>query len=138
MTGGLVEHQNRPVGAERTIRYQERWGYKFPGVLWWVALLVVPILFAAFVSSYNRADLETDLTTRSLTALDEAGLDEIHVVFFARDATLDVPFGEDVTQEELDMAVKVVAGVEGVRSVQAREGSVQGSPAPSDDQEAAA
>lgn len=130
--------QNRPVGAERTIRYQARWGYKFPGVLWWVALLVVPILFAAFVSSYNRSDLETDLTDRSLTALEEAGLDEIHVVFFARDATLDVPLGEDVTQEELDRAVEIVEGVEGVRTVQAREGSVQGSAAPSDEQEAAA
>lgn len=133
-----MEHQNRPVGAERTIRYQARWGYKFPGVLWWVALLVVPILFAAFVSAYNRDELETDLTNRSLTALEEAGLDEIHVVFFARDATLDVPLGEDVTQDQLDRAVEIVEGVEGVRSVQAREGSVQGSAAPSEEQEAAA
>lgn len=132
-----MEQQNRPVGAERTIRYQARWGYKFPGVLWWVALLVVPIIFAALVSAYNRKSVETDLTDRSLIALEEAGLDEIHVVFEARDGTLDVPLGVEVTEEELARAVEIVVGVEGVRVVVARDGSVQGAP-PSQEQETAA
>lgn len=133
-----MEPQNSPGGAQRTIRYQARWGYKFPGVLWWVALLVVPIIFAALVSAYNRSSLETDLTDRSLTALQEAGLVDIHVVFLGRDATLDVPFGVDVTEEELDRAVKIVEGVEGVRLVMARDGAIQGGAPPSQEQEVAA
>ncbi len=121
-----MEPQDVPAEAERTIRYRERWGFKFPGVLWWVALLIVPIIFAALVSAYNRSSIEVQLTDQSIAALAKAGITDIHVVFEARDATLDIPFGVSVTAAQMDAAVEIVEGIEGVRIVVANRESIEG------------
>ena len=82
---------------------------------------MVPILFAAGATVVDRSQMEKSLTNKAVAVLDEQGLETIHVVFQARDATLEVPFGSDVTQAELDRAKKVIGEIEGVRIVQAGE-----------------
>ncbi len=112
-----MDPQVDPTNGQQVVRYQQRWGYRYPGPLWLIGLLVVPILFAAGATVVERGNLEKTLTDNSLVVLDEAGLGDIHVVFSARDATLEVPFGSDVTQAELDQAAQLIEDVDGVRIV---------------------
>ena len=105
----------------QTIRYVSRWGFRYPGPLWLIGLLVVPILFAAGATVIDRTQMEKRLTEQAVTLLDEQGLDEIYVVFEARDATLEVPFGAEVTAPDLDRAATLVEGIVGVRIVRTGE-----------------
>lgn len=113
-----MDPQADPANGAQRVEYVTRWGYRYPGPLWLIGLLVVPILFAAGATVVDRGKMEKSLTDQSLAVLDDAGLGDIHVVFEARDATLQVPFGFEVTQAELDRAATLVEGVEGVRVVQ--------------------
>jgi hypothetical protein len=110
-------------------RYATTWGYRFPGVIWWVALVIIPILFAALGSAMNRGSIEADLTSRSVTALQEAGIENIHVRFEVRDASLDVLHGVNVAEDELARAKRIVAAIDGVRIVTAANNNPQGAAA---------
>lgn len=116
-----MDPQAGPRSDGQIIRYQSRWGYRVPGPLWLIGLLVVPILFAAGATVVDRSQMEKSLTNKAVSALDKAGLEQIHVVFQARDATLEVPLGADVTQAELDRAEQLIAEIDGVRIVETGE-----------------
>jgi outer membrane protein OmpA-like peptidoglycan-associated protein len=79
--------------------------------------LAVAGLAAIFVAQDipTRHAIEHDLTTRSATALREAGLSTVDVSFTGRDGTLDVPPGVDANR-----ALAVVRSQDGVRVVRAR------------------
>src|SRR6185436_13650215 len=62
----------------------------------------------------NRHAIEDNLTYRSASALESAGLGGIQVSFLGRDGTLGVP-----RKADLEKARSIVAGVEGVRVVSA-------------------
>lgn len=82
------------------------------GAPWWIAVLVVPLLLAALSTAVRGGPIEDDLTTRTAAALDDAGLLGVDVDFSGRDATLTVPASVNG-----DEAIRVVEGVEGVRTV---------------------
>jgi len=92
-----------------------------PGALWLIGLVVVPTLFAAGATVVGRNQLEKTLTDQAVSALAEGDLSAIHVVFEARDATLEVPFGVEVTGEQVDRAKSLVEAIEGVHVVNAPE-----------------
>lgn len=123
-----MDPQVDPHNATYRLRYETRWGHRFPGGLWLVGLLLVPIMVAALGSALNRSEIEADLTDRALEALADEGIVQIHVVFEARDATLDIPFGVDVPPGQLERAVEIVEGIRGVRVVRASESALNSAP----------
>ncbi len=72
--GGTRDPQVDPTNGQQVVRYQQRWGYRYPGPLWLIGLLVVPILFEPAPTVVERGNLEKTLTDNSLVVLDEAGL----------------------------------------------------------------
>jgi outer membrane protein OmpA-like peptidoglycan-associated protein len=75
-----------------------------------------------------RHALENDLTDRSLKSLGEAGLDGVRVDFTGRDAVLHRDAGSGA---DLDRAVSLVAGQEGVRVAEAQTPTPTSTPSPS-------
>lgn len=100
------------VDADRQIR--PRLARRGLGGLWWLALLLVPLLLAGLTSMVRSGAIETDLATRAQAALAASGLTSVGVQISGRDATLAVPAGVDA-----DKAVRIVEGVEGVRVARA-------------------
>lgn len=97
--------------ATRTVA-RTRWGRRSPGGLFWLALLLIPLLFALLATCTGRGGIQDDLTTRSLAALDAQGVKGADVSFDGRDGTLTLPEGADAAA-----AKDAVAGVTGVRTV---------------------
>lgn len=121
-----MDRQLDPHGSTYRLRYETRWGHRFPGGLWLLGLLLVPIMVAALGSALYRNDIETELTDRALQELESEGITKIHVVFEARDATLDVPYGVEVPPEELERAIELVEAIDGVRVVNASDAALRG------------
>ena len=121
-----MDPQLDPNESTYRLRYETRWGHRLPGGLWLLGLLLVPIMVAALGSALFRNDIETQLTDQALEALEAEGIDKIHVVFDARDATLQIPYGVEVSPADLARAVKVVEAIDGVRVVNASDAALRG------------
>lgn len=88
-----------------------------PGLVWLLALLVVPVLLTAVLLAVRTDPIEDDLQQRSLAALEARGITGAQVDFSGRDATVTVPAGADAEE-----ARRVVAAVDGVRAARAAGG----------------
>ncbi len=121
-----MDPQLDPKESAYRLRYETRWGHRFPGGLWLLGLLLVPIMVAALGSALYRNDIETQLTDQALDVLEAEGITRIHVVFEARDATLDVPYGVEVPPAELERAIELVEAIDGVRVVNASDAALRG------------
>jgi outer membrane protein OmpA-like peptidoglycan-associated protein len=93
---------------------RKRWGHRSPGGLFWLAILVVPLLLAAAFTAVRGDDLEADLQKQTLSALKSHGIKGAKVEFDGRDATVKLrprlPRGMDHGDIQ-----SVVTGVDGVR-----------------------
>lgn len=98
-----------------------RWGRRSPGGLFWLALLLVPLLLALLATCAGRGGIQDDLTSRANAALEAQGIDGVGVSFDGRDGALQVPGGVDAAA-----AKKAVLGVDGVRTVDVQGGSGDG------------
>ncbi|NUR93643.1 MAG: OmpA family protein [Kribbellaceae bacterium] len=88
-----------------------------PLVIWLLAALAVPILLTAVLVPARAGTTEDDLRERTQAALKARGIETSAVDFDGRDAHVTVPAGVD------EAAVReVVAGVDGVRSVEVSDG----------------
>lgn len=112
---------------------RKRWGRRSPGGLWWLALLVVPLLLTAAFIALEGDDLETDLEERTLSALRADGIKRAEVEFDGRDATVKLPKRLPRGKDHGD-AKSVVTGVDGVRVAEleggasGRDGSIGSGP----------
>jgi OOP family OmpA-OmpF porin len=93
-----------------------------PGLVWLVAVLIIPVLLSAVLLAIRTGPTENDLRNRSQDALESRGITGVQVQFSGRDATVVVPAGADAGE-----ARAVVAAVDGVRA--ARVGGQSGDPA---------
>ena len=109
---------------------RKRWGRRSPGGLWWLALVVVPLLLAAAFTTLQGDDLESDLHKRTLSALEAHGIKGAQVEFDGRDATVKLPKKLPRGMDHGDVQ-SLVTGVDGVRvaelegGLSAREGSTK-------------
>jgi OOP family OmpA-OmpF porin len=85
-----------------------------PGLVWLVAVLIIPILLTAVLLAVRTGPTEDDLRNRSQAALAARGITGVQVHFSGRDATVVVPAGADAEE-----ARDVVAAVDGVRAARA-------------------
>ncbi len=92
-------------------------GRKKRWVIWLVSLIAVPPLLAAMTSVVNRKSIEQDLTSRTESALAEAGHQNATVEYRGRDAT--VTTADAAAADEIRDAVR---GVEGNRVVKVKAG----------------
>jgi outer membrane protein OmpA-like peptidoglycan-associated protein len=112
---------------------RQRWGRRSPGGLWFLAVLVVPLLLAAALTTLHGDDLESDLQRRTLSALEANGIKGAKVEFDGRDATVKLPKRLPRGMDHGDVQ-SVVTGVDGVRvatlegGVSNREGSTNTEP----------
>ncbi|MGL5811619.1 MAG: hypothetical protein ACRCYQ_16890 [Nocardioides sp.] len=95
-----------------------RWGWRLPGPLWLVGLVVAPVIFAAGATVTDRGRMERELVRAGLAALEREDLDRLHLIFEARDATVEVPAGVEVTSADLARAKAVLEAIDGVRVVE--------------------
>jgi outer membrane protein OmpA-like peptidoglycan-associated protein len=86
------------------------------GRLYWVAVLLVPVLLTAYVGWSRAAVLESDLTDEVRAALDARTLTDVEVTVDGRQVTALVPTGRDP-----QTTAALVAAVPGVLSVTIRE-----------------
>jgi OOP family OmpA-OmpF porin len=93
-----------------------------PGLVWLLAVLIVPVLLTAVLLAIRTGPTEDDLRNRSQAALEARGITGVQVQISGRDATVVVPAGADA-----DEARDVVATVDGVRAAQV--GGQSGDPA---------
>ena len=99
-----------------------RWGHRALGGRWWLAALVVPVALAGLVVAIDGEDLELDLADRVQAALADQGVTSAEVRVDGRDVTVaGLPAGSNTGALE-----HVVAGVDGVRTVEAEEPGVLG------------
>ena len=89
-----------------------------PLVIWLLAALAVPVLLTAVLIPARAGTTEDELRDRTLTALQARGIEAGSIDFDGRDAKIVVPDGVDP-----GLVSEVVAGVDGVRSVQVEGGS---------------
>jgi outer membrane protein OmpA-like peptidoglycan-associated protein len=82
--------------------------------LGWPVAIAGLILIGLAQAVPNRHSIEDNLTQRSVTALEAAGLNGIQVSFVGRDGSLGVP-----RQSDVDKARSIVAALDGVRVVSA-------------------
>lgn len=119
-----MDQKNRTTltaeGGDTQTVTRTRWGRRSPGGLFWLTLLLVPLLLAALATCTGKGGIQDDLTARSKAALEAQGLKGVGVSFDGRDGTLQVPAGVDEEKAE-----GAVAAVEGVRTV-AVEGASTG------------
>ncbi len=112
---------------------RKRWGHRSLGGLWWLALLVVPLLLAAAFTALEGDDLESDLQKRTLSALQANGIKGAQVEFDGRDATVTLPKRLPRGMDHGDVK-SVVIGVDGVRVAEleggtsGRDGSIPSGP----------
>lgn len=93
-----------------------------PLVIWLLAALAVPVLLTAVLVPARAGTTEDDLRARTTAALKARGIETSVVDFDGRDAHITVPAGVDAG------AVRaIVAGVDGVRSVQIDNGQASSS-----------
>jgi OOP family OmpA-OmpF porin len=85
-----------------------------PGLVWLLAVLIVPVLLTGVLLAVRTGPTEDDLRNRSQAALEARGITGARVQFSGRDAMVVVPVGVDP-----DEARDVVAAVDGVRAAQA-------------------
>ncbi|MFC0625012.1 channel-forming protein ArfA/OmpATb [Kribbella deserti] len=83
-----------------------------PGLLWLLALLLVPVLIAAVVFAVRSGPDEQDLHRRSMEALAAAGITGAKVEFTGRDARVSIDADIDLEQVR-----QIVAEVDGVGTV---------------------
>ena len=93
-----------------------RFAYRNVGLVWLLAVFVVPLVLAAALAGVRGDKIEDSLRDRSVAALGSAGLFGVAVVFDGRDATLGAPKDSVLTPAELESARDVVADVDGVRA----------------------
>ncbi|MFF0342218.1 OmpA family protein [Kribbella sp. NPDC004875] len=84
-----------------------------PLVIWLLAALAVPVLLTAVLVPARAGTTEDDLRDRTLAALQARGIESRSVDFDGRDARVALPPGVDPGKVR-----EIVAGVDGVRSVQ--------------------
>jgi OOP family OmpA-OmpF porin len=96
-----------------------------PGLVWLLAVLIIPVLLTAVLLAVRTGRTEDDLRNRSQAALESRGITGVQVQFSGRDATVVVPAGADA-----DEARDVVAAVDGVRAAKARGQSDPAKPMP--------
>lgn len=84
-----------------------------PLVIWLLAALAVPVLLTAVLVPARAGTTEDDLRDRTLAALQARGIETREVYFDGRDAKVALP--PDVDPGKVR---EIVAGVDGVRSVQ--------------------
>jgi len=108
---------------------RKKWGRRGLGGLWWLAVLVVPVLLAAAFTVLEGDDLESDLEGRTLSALSANGIKGAGVQFDGRDATVKLPKRLPPGMDHGDVK-SVVIGVDGVRvaeldgGLSGRDGSI--------------
>jgi outer membrane protein OmpA-like peptidoglycan-associated protein len=100
----------------------KRWGHHSPGGLWWLAVLVVPVLLAAAFTTVQGDDLEADLQKRTLSALEANRIKGATVEFDGRDATVKLPNRLPRGMDRGDVQ-SVVTGVDGVRVAELEGGA---------------
>lgn len=112
---------------------RKQWGRRGLGGLWWLAVLVVPLLLAAALTAMEGDDLESDLQKRTVSALKANGIKGAEVEFDGRDATITLPKRLPRGMDHGDVT-SVVTGVDGVRVVDleggtsGRDGSIASGP----------
>jgi len=112
------ESRSDPVPAAATSTGLVR---RRPGLVWLVAVLIIPVLLSTVLLAIRTGPTEDDLRNRSRAALESRGITGVQVQFSGRDATVVVPAGADAGE-----ARDVVAAVDGVRA--ARVGGQRGDP----------
>jgi outer membrane protein OmpA-like peptidoglycan-associated protein len=93
---------------------RKRWGHRSPGGLFYLAILVVPLLLAAAFTTLQGNDLEAGLQKRTHSALQSHGIKGAKVEFDGRDATVRLPKRLPRGMDHGDVK-SVVTGVDGVR-----------------------
>jgi outer membrane protein OmpA-like peptidoglycan-associated protein len=101
---------------------RKRWGHHSPSGLWWLAVLVVPLLLAAAFTALQGDDLEADLQKRTQTALEVNGIKGATVEFDGRDVTVKLPKRLPRGMDRGDVH-SVVTGVDGVRVAELEGGA---------------
>ena len=122
MPGFSDESRSDPVPAAATSTRLVR---RRPGLVWLLAVLIIPVLLTAVLLAVRTGRTEDDLRNRSQAALESRGITGVQVQFSGRDATVVVPAGADA-----DEARDVVAAVDGVRAAKARGQSDPAKPMP--------
>jgi len=84
-----------------------------PVSLWFLALVLVPVLLTALLLVFRTGSMEDDLQRRSLAALSAEGITGATVEFSGRDATISA-----ATDADLSELRDIVAGVDGVRTAE--------------------
>lgn len=105
--------------------HHTRRGRRSPGGLWWLAVLLVPLVLAAAFMALNGSDIESDLEEQSTAALRANNLKGAKVTFDGRDATVTLP---DRLPRGMDRgdAKSLVTDVDGVRTVTLEGGGESG------------
>jgi outer membrane protein OmpA-like peptidoglycan-associated protein len=93
---------------------------------WLIGVIAVPPLLAAVTSTASEDRVQDDLTTRTESALADAGYRNAAVRYSGRDATVTAPAASEADTAKIR---DVVRGVEGNRVVQVKTGDAQPGPA---------
>jgi outer membrane protein OmpA-like peptidoglycan-associated protein len=99
----------------------QRWGRRSPGGLWWLAVLVVPLVLAGAFMAVNGNDIETDLQERAMASLRAHHVKGATVEFDGRDATVTLPRKLPRGMDHGDVKA-LVTGVDGVREATLKGG----------------